>query len=86
MVGLECDQTSDICIFMGDLNYRMNTCFRDFNNANVADQALKMIPTHDQLGISMRSGNFPGYLEAPITFLPSYKLSKSELVYIDKKD
>ena len=64
----------------------MNTRFRDFNNSNVADQAISMIPTHDQLGISIKSGKFPGYQEAPITFLPSYKLSKTQLIYIDKKD
>ena len=34
---------------MGDMNYRMNTRFRDFNNDNVQFDAIAMIPTHDQL-------------------------------------
>ena len=86
LIGLECDQSSDICIFMGDMNYRMNTRFQDFNNTNVFDEAVDMIPTHDQLVQSMSQGNYPEYQEAPITFFPSYKLMKSQLVYIDKKD
>ena len=31
--GLECDQISDISIFMGDLNYRMNTTY-----SNISEQ------------------------------------------------
>ena len=44
---LEADQFSDFCIFMGDMNYRMNTTFAEFNNSNVATDAVGMIPTHD---------------------------------------
>ena len=71
---------------MGDMNYRMNTTFEDFNNSNVEQEAVNMIPTHDQLFTSLANGNYPGYQEAPINFLPSYKLSKTELIYIDKKN
>lgn len=42
--GLESDQTSDFCIFMGDLNYRMNTAFSKFNNSNVKETALALLP------------------------------------------
>ena len=45
--SLECDQFSDICFFMGDMNYRMNTTFSQFNNKNVATDAVKMVPTYD---------------------------------------
>ena len=53
-----------------------------------------MIQTHDQLTDALAqakfypytSANYPNYEEAPINFLPSYKLSKTELVYVDKKD
>ena len=46
-----------------------------------------MIPTHDQLVGTMAQGrNYPDYFEPQITFLPSYKLSKTEHTYIDKKD
>jgi len=86
ILGLESDQSSDICIFMGDLNYRMNTRFQHFNNTNIETEAVSLIPTHDQLGIAIKEGNYPDYVEPPITFLPSYKLSNTELVYIDKKD
>lgn len=71
---------------MGDMNYRMNTRFKEFNNENVFDTAVDLIPTLDQLGNSMKLGNYPEYIEPPITFFPSYKLSKAQLVYIDKKD
>ena len=50
--GLECDQISDISIFMGDLNYRMNTTYSKFNNSNIRT-ALEIFPTHDQLTYSM---------------------------------
>ena len=71
---------------MGDLNYRMNTTYKEFNNDNVSSSAVEMIPTFDQLTLSLKAGNFPGYREAPINFLPSYKLSTKALHYIDKKD
>mmetsp|Transcript_28682 Transcript_28682/g.38244 ORF Transcript_28682/g.38244 Transcript_28682/m.38244 type:complete len:134 (+) Transcript_28682:645-1046(+) len=71
---------------MGDLNYRMNTKYSKFNNSNIK-QAFTLFKKLDQLTLSMQiDKNFPGYEEAPITFLPTYKLSKSERLYIDKKD
>ena len=74
--GLECDQTSSVCIFMGDMNYRMNTFFSQFNNINI-DKAPRLFKTLDQLQDSMLiHKNYPGYCEPPINFLPSYKLSK----------
>ena len=86
-MGLECDQANDFCILMGDLNYRMNTRFRDFNNSNVEAEALGMIATHDQLTQNMAQGrHYPDYIEPAIDFLPSYKLSKTDFEYLDKKD
>ena len=85
-IGLESDQTSQFCIFMGDMNYRMNTRYQDFNNDNVRTDAINMIPTHDQLTLTLKEGNYPNYQEAPISFLPSYKLAKEQLFYVDKKD
>lgn len=84
--GLECDQSSDLSIFMGDMNYRMNTTFSRFNNSSVRYQALDLFPSLDQLQKAFASGNYPGYEEAKISFLPTYKLSKTEDRYIDKKD
>ena len=84
--GIECDQTSSICIFMGDMNYRMNTTFEKFNNKNI-EQAIHLFKSLDQLQHSMNvEKNYPGYLEPAIDFLPSYKLSKTANQYIDKKD
>ena len=45
-----------------------------------------MIPTHDQLMEAMSDGYYPGYIEQPITFLPSYKMSTSEMKYVNKKE
>ena len=41
--GLENDLVSDFAIFMGDLNYRLNTTFAELNNNNVIDDALPMV-------------------------------------------
>ena len=71
---------------MGDLNYRMNTCSQHFNNEHVSTDAVNLIPSLDQLVLSRKEGNYPNYEEAPITFLPTYKLSKTDPFYIDKKD
>lgn len=45
-----------------------------------------MIQTHDQLTIARAEGNYPQYIEPEIKFLPSYKMSKDSLVYINKKN
>ena len=34
----------------------------------------------------MQQGNYSGYKEANIEFLPSYKMDKKKMLYIDKKD
>lgn len=49
MVGLESDNLGDYCFYLGDLNYRLKTCFDDLNNTNVDSEAISLIPTHDQL-------------------------------------
>ena len=50
IAGLECDFLGDINVFMGDLNYRLNSSFTEMTN--VQEQAISMIPTHDQLTIA----------------------------------
>ena len=52
----------------------------------MATDAVGMIPTHDQLVISMQEGNYAGYKEPKIDHLPSYKMDKKKDIYIDKKD
>ena len=52
---------------MGDMNYRMNTTFREFNNDNVSAQALKLFPTLDQLTLTRKEDQtYPDYQEAEI--------------------
>ena len=85
MPGLESDTIGDFNFFFGDLNYRLNSSFSKLNNTNI-QEALTMIPTHDQLLISRKENNFPGYTEPDITFLPGYKLSFNKNEYLDKKD
>ena len=59
--GLELDHMAEFCFFLGDLNYRLETTFADLNNTNVKEQAILMVPTKDQLKISMSQGNYPNY-------------------------
>ena len=49
IVGLELDQLGDYNFYVGDLNYRLKTTFNDLNNTNIREEAIQMIPTHDQL-------------------------------------
>lgn len=52
---------------MGDMNYRMNTTFKDFNNENVPAQALKLFPDLDQLTLTRQNElQYPAYCEAEI--------------------
>ena len=69
---------------MGDLNYRLNTTYTEMTN--VKEQAIPMIPNYDQLTISRKQGNFPLYEEPKIDFLPSYKMEKGRLEYVNKKN
>ena len=41
--GLDADQVSDYCFYLGDLNYRFKTTFTDLNNSNVQELAISMI-------------------------------------------
>ena len=37
---------AEFCIFMGDLNYRLSTTFKELNNEN-RDKALTMVHTQE---------------------------------------
>ena len=84
--GLDADQVSDYCFYLGDLNYRLKTTFTDLNNSNVQESAIAMIPTHDQMIEAIKEGYYPLYKESDIDFQPTYKMSATENIYIDKKD
>ena len=88
MPGLAPDQMADFCFFLGDLNYRLKSSFKELNNSTVDQLAVGWAASaeKEQLKEAMAQGYYPGYVEQPITFLPSYKMSATEEVYIDKKD
>ena len=85
IAGLESDSLAEFSFFFGDLNYRLNTCFAKLNNNNIQD-SIGMIHTHDQLTIAREENHYPMYTEPAINFLPGYKLSFTETLYLDKKD
>jgi len=86
IAGVESDQIADFCFFIGDLNYRLKTSFTDLNNSNVSEKAIAMLPSHDQLIEAISEGHFPDYEEQRIDYLPTYKMSTSEEVYVNKND
>ena len=77
---------AEFCIFMGDLNYRLSTTFKELNNEN-RDKALTMVHTkEDQFVSAIEAGYFVNYNEPKIDFLPTYKLKADKLQYVNKKD
>jgi hypothetical protein len=60
--GVECDSLSEFCLFMGDMNYRLNTDYAHLNTANI-NSSLDIFDTHDQLTLSKQRDNYPGYDE-----------------------
>ena len=84
--GLESDAVGDFNFYLGDMNYRLMTNFKDLNNTNVREYAVQMISSHDQLKLAQSLGYFPCYEEQPIDFLPTYKMSNKEELYVNKKD
>ena len=83
--GIEADQVADFCFYLGDLNYRLDTTFPELNNNNIQD-AIGHISSIDQLMYAKSYGYFPGYVEQPIDFLPTYKMSTDKTHYVNKKD
>ena len=86
VTGLECDTVGDFNFILGDLNYRLETFYSQLNNSNVVTDAIRLIPTHDQLITATNEGYYPGYVEQEIKFLPTYKMSTKEQFYVNKKD
>ena len=65
----------DIIFFFGDLNYRINENNRSLDKIyELLHQDLEILKADDQLAIEKRSGRvFHGFVEGPLTFLPTYK-------------
>ena len=77
---------AEFCIFMGDLNYRLSTTFKELNNEN-RDKALAMVHTKEDQFIDAReAGYFVNYNEPKIDFLPTYKLKADNLQYVNKNN
>ena len=70
----------DICLFMGDLNYRIEKK-SEFIQKCLSENRLKELLEHDQLKLESNSKRLSinGFEEAEITFHPTYK-------YIDGTD
>ncbi|KAI9203810.1 Endonuclease/exonuclease/phosphatase [Polychytrium aggregatum] len=67
-------QKFSLVVWFGDLNYRVEGT-RAVANKLLADGALEVLLNNDQLQTEMKKGNcFHGFIEAPIHFLPTYKL------------
>lgn len=81
--NLDCDSTADFTYILGDMNYRINSTFSLLTKNIELSRAEEM----DQLYLSFRKGNYPGYKEPKKNFLPTYKLDKKKKeVYVNKKE
>ena len=47
MPGIASDQLADYCFFMGDLNYRLKSSFKQLNNSNVQQFAKRWVSSPD---------------------------------------
>mmetsp|Transcript_6057 Transcript_6057/g.19285 ORF Transcript_6057/g.19285 Transcript_6057/m.19285 type:complete len:465 (+) Transcript_6057:46-1440(+) len=71
----------DRCFWFGDLNYRVNGTRRAIDACLAAD-FHEVLWHNDQLQREMRRGAvFPGFVEGPVTFRPTYKLDAGTLNY-----
>ena len=78
---------AEFSFFMGDLNYRLETTFTGLDIENNKDKALAMVQTpEDQFYIAQENGFFVNYYEPKIDFLPTYKLKKDKLQYVNKNN
>ena len=73
---IEPDAIADVNFFMGDLNFRYNSTYQQF--APQIDQAPLFYNQLDQLHVARQQhAVFPGYEEAKIEFMPTYKRGKN---------
>ncbi|KAI9355376.1 Endonuclease/exonuclease/phosphatase [Zopfochytrium polystomum] len=62
--------------WFGDLNYRVNGT-RGMIDRLISQERLEIMIHNDQLQQEMKKGTvFSGFVEAPITFMPTYKLDR----------
>ena len=70
---------------MGDLNYRLKTTFDELA-PNVEHHSVRMAKINDQLVDARYEGYYPSYVEQDILFQPTYKMSQTERVYVNKNN
>ena len=66
----------EICIFNGDLNYRIDTMSRDVVLKAIHNNNLSKLLERDQLLVSRKKNptfGLKAFVESPITFDPTYK-------------
>ena len=78
-------QTSDIVIFLGDFNYRINL-IKNYALKCIEQDLIEKLLKNDQLLKEKQESNvFKGYTEAEIKFPPTYKFDKNTNNYDTSK-
>ncbi|KAJ1569710.1 inositol polyphosphate 5-phosphatase [Cladochytrium tenue] len=68
----------DFTFWFGDLNYRVNGTRGVIDRLITTDDRMEVLLSNDQLSHELRRGAaFAGFFEAPIDFLPTYKLDRT---------
>ncbi|KAJ1563226.1 inositol polyphosphate 5-phosphatase [Cladochytrium tenue] len=68
----------DFTFWFGDLNYRVNGTRGVIDRLITTDDRIEVLLSNDQLSHELRRGAaFAGFFEAPIDFLPTYKLDRT---------
>ena len=69
---IEQDAIPDFNFFMGDLNFRLNRTYTQ--HQPFIQDSPTLVDSLDQLVLARRNIDlFPGYVEEPVTFMPTYK-------------
>lgn len=70
---------SDMVVFLGDLNYRLDDISYDEARDFISQRCFDWLRERDQLHAEMKAGNvFQGMREAIIRFPPTYKFEKHQ--------
>ena len=86
----DCTEEFDVCVFGGDLNYRINGTKFGIENIILNHRSIRAaLANNDQLSIERRRGTvFQRFEEGPLLFKPTYKFSKDKTtgLYTDVYD
>jgi hypothetical protein len=87
-VTRDCTEEFDVCVFGGDLNYRINGSKKATEKLALSSHRAVLI-NNDQLTIELKRGNvFHQFREQQVKFPPTYKFSKDKKtgLYTDEYD